>query len=175
MRQFTLKFSLRLFVILVSFALGGHALALEVGAPAPAFTLKNLQGETVSLADFKGRTVLLKLGTTWCPSCKQLGAALKELDAELLARDVALLDVFVQDSKAAVESYLEDKPMRADCQALLDDGQVYRAYNVYLIPRLLVVGDDQLLRYDSGGGAQSSEDVLALLDEYAPRKPVESQ
>ena len=39
------------------------------GNPSPDFTLTTLSGQSVSLADYRGKVVLLNFWATWCPSC----------------------------------------------------------------------------------------------------------
>jgi peroxiredoxin len=42
----------------------------EVNYPAPELALENIQGQTESLADFRGQVVLVNNWATWCPPCK---------------------------------------------------------------------------------------------------------
>lgn len=46
---------------------------------APAFSLKNLKGETVSLSDYKGKIVILDLWATWCAPCIASFPAMQKL------------------------------------------------------------------------------------------------
>ncbi len=41
-----------------------------VGKPAPDFTLKTLDGKTLTLSELRGKTVVLNFWATWCPPCK---------------------------------------------------------------------------------------------------------
>jgi peroxiredoxin len=142
--------------------------AIEAGAPAPDFTLPSIAGEEVRLSDFKGQLVLLRLATTWCPTCKQLSGEISRAGEVLAENNVAFLDVFVKDSVAAVKKYLADAGYPMTFHALLDDGQVFNGYNVYLIPRLLLVDADQVVRFDSAGRSVSADDIAAMVREYRP-------
>ena len=42
----------------------------EVSYPAPELTLENLYGGSESLADFRGKVLLVNNWATWCPPCK---------------------------------------------------------------------------------------------------------
>ena len=156
-------FFLLVFVIVVFWA--SPLWAFDAGEPAPDFTLKSITGEDVSLSDFKGQVVLLKLATTWCPTCKQLSGEIRKIGVELKEKGAVYLEVFVQDSESMVEKYIrkDDHPMTF--HALLDDGQAYKDYNVYLIPRLLVIDAQQVVRFDSAGQNVKSEDIVSMVDE----------
>ncbi|MGP6158978.1 MAG: TlpA family protein disulfide reductase [Vulcanimicrobiaceae bacterium] len=43
----------------------------QLGSPAPAFSLRTLDGKTVTLDQYRGKTLILNVWATWCPSCRQ--------------------------------------------------------------------------------------------------------
>lgn len=45
-------------------------LSVAIDEPAPDFALTSLEGETVMLSDFRGKTVVLNFWASWCPPCR---------------------------------------------------------------------------------------------------------
>ena len=162
----SVKWLCAVFLLAIVCMVPTFSLAIEAGEVAPDFKLQSLTGEDVSLSDFKGRLVLLKLATTWCPTCRLLSAEITKVGTFLKEQNVVVLEVFVQDSKETVVKYLGDHEPPMDFHALLDDGQAYEAYNVYLIPRFLVIDKEQVVRYDSSGRNVMADDIRAMVQEY---------
>jgi thiol-disulfide isomerase/thioredoxin len=123
--------------------MGSSAVAyLETGAPAPDFKATNLQGEKVSLSDYKGKIIVLKLGTTWCPDCSGMTADIMAIGQFLKENDVVVVDVFIQETAKTVADYLQGKDFAMTYVPLLDNGQAHQAYQVYLIPRVVIINQN---------------------------------
>ena len=132
--------------------------AIEAGASAPDFELKTLEGNKVRLSDYKGQVILLKLATTWCPTCRQQTEEIKEAGKFLAGKKVVVVDVFLQDSEKMIREYLEGEDLQVPFVALLDDGSAHKAYNVYLIPRVLLIDENFNVQRD--GSLLSARDLI---------------
>jgi len=143
------------------------AVALDVGQQAPEFNLRDLSGKAVSLSDFKGRIVLLKLATTWCPTCHELSREISKTGDFLKKNNVVLLEVFIQDAPDKVEHYIKDFTAPMEHYALIDEGQVHEKYRVYMIPRFLVIDPGQAIFFDSLGRNVTAQDIERLVNEAA--------
>jgi thiol-disulfide isomerase/thioredoxin len=74
-----------------------HMSSPLVGKPAPAFTLTNLKGEKVSLANYKGKAVQINFWATWCAPCKIETPWLVELEKQYAPKGFEILAVSVDD------------------------------------------------------------------------------
>jgi len=143
------KIALLLLSTLLLLCFADQSLAyLQVGSEAPDFELTDLEGNKVRLSDFKGQIIVLQLGTTWCPDCVGQSADLMKIGPFLKDSSAVLVDVFIQENRGSVSNFLKGKEFAMPMVPLLDNGQVHRAYQVYLIPRLLIIDQQFRIVYD---------------------------
>ncbi len=163
-----MKTKLILNVLLFLLLCAGTALAIEPGATPPDFKLSTLEGKEVKLSDYQGRIVILKLATTWCPTCKQQSQEIIEANKILAANDVVVLEVFLQDSEAMIREALKGETYAMTHIPLLDDGQARRAYAVYMIPRLLIIDRDFKVRRD--GSLMTARELIREVQAIAGKE-----
>ncbi|GLS17506.1 thiol:disulfide interchange protein TlpA [Labrys miyagiensis] len=90
----------------------GQVAALNVNlAPQPltSISFQTADGAKVTLADFKGKTVLLNLWATWCIPCRKEMPALNKLQADLGGKDFEVVAVNIDtQGPERVEAFLND-------------------------------------------------------------------
>ncbi|MCF6461978.1 TlpA family protein disulfide reductase [Clostridium sp. Cult1] len=117
-------------------------LDIAIGEEAPNFTLRNLEGEEVSLTDYRGKVVLINFWATWCKYCDIEMPDLQKLDKE--NEDLVVLAVDVMEEKSLVEGYIEKGGY--DFQVVLDeDGDIAKLYLVSAFPTSYFVDKDGIL------------------------------
>ena len=134
-------------------------LVTDVGKPAPAFRLKTFDGQTVSLADYRGKVVLLDFWATFCPPCIQALPELQSLHAKNASRGFAVVGVTVDDRAALVRKATTRAGVAYPI--LSSTAAVWNAYKVNALPSLILVGRDGNIIKRYGGEA----DRTAMLAE----------
>ena len=104
-------------------------MALAVGTDAPAFTTKDTNGNTVSLSDFKGKTVVLYFyPKDDTPGCTKHACSFRDARPEYQNKDIVVLGVSADDEashQAFTEKYGLNFPLLADT-----DQTLIKAYDV---------------------------------------------
>ena len=76
--------------------------------PAPEIRLKDLNGKEVSLADYKGKVVLLNFWATWCDPCRVEIPWLIDLQAKYASRGFTVVGVAMdEEGKSVVAPFIE--------------------------------------------------------------------
>lgn len=78
-----------------------------LGEAAPFFELKGLDGKTYSLADSKGKYVVIHFATTWCPFCNAEAPHLEQLSKDYRNKGVQVFIVDVKEDKSLVSKWSE--------------------------------------------------------------------
>ena len=104
-------------------------MALSVGTDAPAFTAKDTNGNTVSLSDFAGKTVVLYFyPKDDTPGCTKQACSFRDAYADYQGKDVIVLGVSKDDESSHQQftnKYNLPFPLLADT-----DGAIIKAYDV---------------------------------------------
>ena len=90
-------------------ALAALALPMVAAAdPASDFSLRDLDGQTVTLSQFEGQVVLIDFWATWCGPCKQAMPHLQEMVNELGDEGFTVLAISTDDArdKAKVKPFI---------------------------------------------------------------------
>jgi glutathione peroxidase-family protein len=133
------------------------AVLLVIGQPAPDFTAKNVKGESVSLADFKGKTVVLEWVNFGCPFVKKHYASgnMPELQKTYAGKGVVWLTI--NSSAEGKQGYMEPAKMAEEAAKqgnnathfIMDtDGKIGKAYDAKVTPHMFIIGPDGKLAYD---------------------------
>jgi len=143
-------------------------MALAFGAVAPAFTTKDTNGNTVSLSDFAGKTVVLYFyPKDDTPGCTKQACSFRDARTEYTSKGIIVLGVSADDEvahQAFTSKYSLNFPLLADTdksiiKAYDVDGGGYAKRVTYIID-----GDGKIIDVDAAVNTTTqASDVLAKL------------
>ena len=77
--------------------------------PAPSWELNDLSGQAHRLEDWRGRWVLIKLGTTVCPNCALELEELGKIQDRVHALGVEVIAIYLREDRYTVKKYWKKK------------------------------------------------------------------
>jgi thiol-disulfide isomerase/thioredoxin len=97
----------------------------KAGEPEPALTLKDLNGNDVSLSDFKGKVVLVNFWATWCEPCRAEIPWLIELQHKYADKGFVILGVALdEEGKSVVAPWVAKERFEVNGQKLPMDYKI---------------------------------------------------
>lgn len=131
-----------LIVVIVMAAVRGYTHRGITQGMAPPIEGLALDGEWLSLAELRGRPVLVHFWASWCPVCRR-----EQGSIESIARDYPVIAIAMQSGTAAqVQAYLHENAMNAP--VLVDEhGDLARIYGVRAVPASFILDGHGMIRY----------------------------
>jgi len=139
--------------------------------PADDFTLKNLEGNQVTLRDFRGKVVFLNFWATWCPPCRLEMPTMEELHQEFGNQGLAILAVNYREGPEEIKAFFKEH--RLTFTALLDpEGKIFDLYRAWSLPTTLFINKNgeivgRVVGYRDWHSEQARAFFRQLLEEEA--------
>jgi peroxiredoxin len=138
--------------------------------PTPEFSLRAIDGETVTSANLRGEVVVLAFGASWLPLTRNQMEAVKKLADQYAGRGLAVYWVSTESESPKSKNYASDEQLRElgrkyKATVLRDpDGAVSKKLGVDQLPSVVII-DKQGNVADRIGGMDPNADLAKQLAE----------
>ena len=140
---------------------------LKIGDRAPAFTIVDLQGQTISSRAWRGFPVILRFWDTECKYCRADSPLINSYFDTYQNRGLKVLYVATaNETEERVRSFIDDLDIGFPV-ALDRDGKMAEDYQVSLVPQTIFISPDQKIITAILGGVGEAE-LQELLGPYLP-------
>jgi cytochrome c biogenesis protein CcmG/thiol:disulfide interchange protein DsbE len=134
---------------------------------APDFQLPNLEGQSISLSDFRGEPVLVNFWASWCSPCIYEMPFIQEVFEEWSGQGLVVLAVNKGESLSAVNDFMQSGNF--SFPVLLDINQyVALEYNAWRIPTTFFIDKDGMIQAIKVGPFLSKAEIEMMLSEIIP-------
>ena len=118
---------------------------VNVGESAPDFTLVDLEGNQVSLSDFRGKTVFVNFWATWCPPCRAEMPEIEAVYQEYKDKGVVVIGVDILEPEDVVRQFVEQGGY-SWIFALDTSGEVAANYEITAIPTSFFIDREGIIQ-----------------------------
>ncbi len=150
----------------------GEIPAPQEGFSAPDFSLRSLDGDTVTLSELRGQPVLINLWTSWCAPCRAEMPAMQRIHEKYRERGFVILAVNAtnQDSPNSAAAFVAEHGLTFPI--LLDvDGSVSEHYHLRSLPTSFFVNSQGIIKEVVIGGPMSEALLQTRVDNLLAEAP----
>ena len=141
--------------------------APQAGKPAPDFQLPNLEGQAISLSDFRGKPVFLNFWATWCGPCRYEMPFIQEIFEEWSDQGLVILAIDIGENPETVKDFMQSHNF--SFQVLLDTNKdVALEYNIRGIPTTFLIDKDGVIQAMKVGAFSSEAEIEKSLSKIMP-------
>lgn len=142
---------------------------LKIGDEAPAWELKDASGKAVSLADFKGKIVVMDFWGTWCGWCVKAMPAIEQVHQKYKHKGVVVLGMNTEnDPNADPAGFMRRNNYTYGL--ILKAETITQKYKVFGFPTLYVIdGTGKVIGAESGYSPDLAEKLSKIIDEASPK------
>ena len=154
-------------------ALRGQLDAIHAGQPSPEISGIDAAGTIFKLSEFKGKVVLLDFFADWCPWCRKMYPAEKQMVERLKNRPFALLGVNTEN-QAVLTRLVAEQGVTWRTWADGQNGPIARQFQIESFPTLFLIDAEGIVRAHYAG-SPSEEDLNKAIESLlveAERSPV---
>jgi peroxiredoxin len=133
--------------------------------PAPDFSIQDLQGNTLKLADYKGKVLVVNFWATWCPPCRKEIPDFVEAYKELKGQGLEILGLSVDEMTAP--ALIEwTRKMGVNYPIALATPEIITAYEPGdFIPATIIIDRKGMIRFRQSE-LMTKETLVRLFQQY---------
>ncbi len=132
-------------------------------ASIPAFTIKDVKGNTIDLQSLKGKKVFVNLWATWCPPCRREMPSIQKLSASVDQSKVAFVMLSLDDDFEKAKSYVMENNLMLPIYYPAE--QLPELFNVQGIPATFIFNENgKLIKRVDGMDNYDSQQYKKLLN-----------
>jgi len=115
------------------FGIDNRGLQPDAGHPAPNFVIHQPEGGNLTLADYRGRPVILNFWASWCGPCRLEMPDLVQLHETYRRQDLVIIEINVAEPHTAVAAFVAEFGMTMP--VVIDPrGEIQDAYKTNSLP-----------------------------------------